>query len=168
MEINSRIQVEHPVTEMVTGVDLVHEQLKVAAGQPLSRTQEDVRLSGVSVECRVNAEDGERGFAPAAGRLDRFTPPGGPFTRVDTHAHAGYLIGTHYDSLLAKVVVWAEDREQALCRAQRALSEFDVSGPGVRTTIPFLQQVLADPEFRKALHTTALVDRMRSERSSGI
>lgn len=160
MEINARIQVEHPVTEMITGVDLVREQLLVAAGGPLRFTQDDVEVRGVAVECRVNGEDPERGFAPAAGRLDAFTPPGGPFTRVDTHAYAGYVMSPHYDSLIAKVVVWAPDRDQALNRMDRALYEFEVAGRGVHTTIPFLRRVVAEPEFRKAVHSTSLVDRM--------
>ncbi|WP_145776436.1 acetyl-CoA carboxylase biotin carboxylase subunit [Micromonospora olivasterospora] len=160
LEINCRIQVEHPVTEMITGVDLVHEQLHVAAGVPLRLRQSDVRPHGVAVECRINVEDPARGFAPTPGRLTRFTPPGGPFTRVDTHGHVGYVVGPHYDSLLAKVAVWGPDRTLALDRLERALDEFDVDGPGVRTTIPFVRRVLDDPTFRKAAHTTALVDRL--------
>ncbi len=160
LEINCRIQVEHPVTEMVTGVDLVHEQLHIAAGTPLRWRQDQIRLRGVAVECRVNVEDPARGFAPAPGRLDRFRPPGGPFTRVDTHGHAGYLVSPHYDSLLAKVAVWAPDRAGALDRLDRALGEFDIAGPGVRTTIPFARRVLRDPAFSAGRHTTALVDRL--------
>jgi acetyl-CoA carboxylase biotin carboxylase subunit len=162
MEINTRLQVEHPVTEAITGVDLVRQQLLVAAGYPLALTQQDVVLRGVAVECRVNGEDPDRDFVPTAGTLDRFDPPGGPFTRVDTHAFAGYALGPHYDSLLAKVIVWAPDRAQALDRMDRALAEFAVSGRGVRTTIPFLRQVIADAEFRKATHSTALVDRIQA------
>ena len=160
LEINCRIQVEHPVTEMVTGIDLVHEQLHIAAGVPLRWRQEEIRLHGVAVECRVNTEDPERGFAPTPGRLERFTPPGGPFTRVDTHASAGYLVGPWYDSLLAKVIVWAPDRELALNRLERALDEFDIAGPGVHTTIPFVRRVLDDAAFRKGRYTTGLVDRL--------
>jgi acetyl-CoA carboxylase biotin carboxylase subunit len=162
MEINARIQVEHAVTEVITGIDLVREQLFVAAGHPLGLSQQDITLRGVAVECRVNGEDPARGFVPTAGTLDRFEPPGGPFTRVDTHAFAGYIIGPHYDSLIAKVIVWAPDREQALNRMDRALAEFEVAGRGVMTTIPFLQRVIADPGFRKATHSTVLVDRMQA------
>ncbi|MDZ5442113.1 acetyl-CoA carboxylase biotin carboxylase subunit [Micromonospora sp. 4G57] len=165
LEINCRIQVEHPVTEMVTGVDLVHEQLHIAAGVPLRLRQEEIRLHGVSVECRVNVEDPDRDFAPAPGRLERFRPPGGPFTRVDTHGHPGYLVSPHYDSLLAKVAVWAPDRASALDRLERALGEFDIAGPGVRTTIPFVRRVLDDAAFRKAGHTTGLVDRLLADRA---
>ncbi|NLU79743.1 acetyl-CoA carboxylase biotin carboxylase subunit [Micromonospora sp. HNM0581] len=160
LEINCRIQVEHPVTEMITGIDLVHEQFHVAAGTPLRWRQEDVRLTGVGIECRVNVEDPDRDFAPTPGRLERFVPPGGPFTRVDTHGHPGYLVGPHYDSLLAKVAVWAPDRDLALSRLDRALGEFDISGPGMRTTIPFVRRVLDDAEFRKGRHSTGLVDRL--------
>ncbi|MBV8932672.1 MAG: acetyl-CoA carboxylase biotin carboxylase subunit, partial [Kutzneria sp.] len=167
MEINTRIQVEHPVTEAITGIDLIREQLLVAAGHPLTLTQQDIQTRGVAIECRVNGEDPDRDFVPTAGVLDRFEVPGGPFTRVDTHAFCGYTLGPHYDSLVAKVIVWAPDREQALNRMDRALTEFDISGRGVRTTIPFLQKVLADPEFRKADHSTALVDRIQAAYKEG-
>jgi acetyl-CoA carboxylase, biotin carboxylase subunit len=160
MEINARIQVEHPVTEAITGVDLVREQLLVAAGNPLGLRQDDVTVRGTAIECRVNGEDPERNFIPTAGTLDTFEPPGGPFTRIDTHARAGYRVGPDYDSLIAKVIVWAPDRDQALSRMDRALSEFQVAGRGVRTTIPFLRRVLADSEFRAASHSTALINRI--------
>ncbi|MBX9390301.1 SDR family NAD(P)-dependent oxidoreductase [Streptomonospora nanhaiensis] len=160
MEVNSRIQVEHPVTEMAYGVDLVREQLLAAAGEPLSAELAAARPRGAVIECRVNAEDPERGFAPAPGTLEEFTPPGGPFVRVDTHARAGMRIPAAYDSLLAKVVVWAPDRTQALARAVRALEEFRVAGAGVRTTIPFLLRVLRDPDFRAGRHDTGLVARL--------
>ncbi|GAA5193994.1 acetyl-CoA carboxylase biotin carboxylase subunit [Rugosimonospora acidiphila] len=160
IEANCRIQVEHPVTEMISGIDLVHEQLHIAAGIPLRMRQDEIRLRGTAVECRVNAEDPERGFAPAPGRLDRFQPPGGPFTRVDTHGYAGYLVGPYYDSLLAKVIVWAPERDLALDRMDRALYEFDIAGAGVRTTIPFLRRILDDAAFRKGRYSTALVERL--------
>ena len=166
MEVNCRIQVEHPVTEEITGVDLVREQLRVAAGLPLSLRQSDVEVRGVSLEVRVNAEDPDRGFAPTAGLLETFLPPGGPFTRVDTHGFPGWRISPHYDSLLAKVVVRAPDRPTAVDRMVRALREFDVRGPGVATTIPFLQRVLADPRFRAAEHTTDLVGLLLEEQES--
>jgi acetyl-CoA carboxylase biotin carboxylase subunit len=160
MEVNCRIQVEHPVTEMVTGVDLVREQFKVAAGQPLEFGQEDIRLTGVAIECRVNAEDPDRGFMPTPGLVEEFIPAGGPFVRVDTHAHSGYTVPPNYDSLLAKLVVWAPNRDEAIARMRRALSEFRVSGPRVRTTIGFLRKVLDHPKFRKAEHSTSLVDEL--------
>ena len=160
MEINCRIQVEHPVTEMISGVDLVHEQLYLASGVPLRIRQDEVQLRGVAVECRVNVEDPERDFLPTPGRLERFQPPGGPFTRVDTHGSPGYLVGPYYDSLLAKVVVWAPERALALDRMERALDEFDIAGPGVHTTIPFIRRVLDDARFRKGRYSTDLVDRL--------
>ncbi|MEV4758550.1 acetyl-CoA carboxylase biotin carboxylase subunit [Micromonospora sp. NPDC049559] len=160
MEINSRIQVEHPVTEMITGIDLVHEQLYVASGVPLRLRQDEVQVRGVAVECRVNVEDPDRDFVPTPGRIERFRPPGGPFTRVDTHGYPGYVVGPHYDSLLAKVVVWAPERDLALNRMERALDEFEVAGPGVRTTIPFLRRVLDDAPFRKGRYSTGLVERV--------
>jgi len=160
MEVNCRIQVEHPVTEMVTGVDLIAEQLRVAAGEELRLTQEDVLLSGAAIECRVNVEDPKRDFAPAPGLLARFTPPGGPFVRVDTHGFAGYKVPASYDSLLAKVIVWAPDRTAAIARMRGALGEFEIEGPGVHTTCEFLDQVLADPEFAEGKHDTGLVARL--------
>jgi acetyl-CoA carboxylase, biotin carboxylase subunit len=162
IEVNSRIQVEHPVTEAVTGVDLVREQLRVAAGRPLSLAQEDIEFRGVAVEARVNAEDPERDFAPCAGRLSEFLPPGGPFVRVDTHAYAGWQVPFEYDSLLAKVIAWAPDRGQALARLDRALVEFRISGPGVRTTRGLLREVLADPVFRAGEHTTSFLEAARA------
>ncbi|MEV6318131.1 acetyl-CoA carboxylase biotin carboxylase subunit [Streptomyces sp. NPDC051776] len=160
MEINCRLQVEHPVTEMLTGIDIVREQILIAAGLPLSMRQEDIAPRGAAMECRVNAEDPLRGFAPTPGRLTEFVPPGGPFVRVDTHSFPDWLVGPDYDSLLAKTVVWAPDREQAIARMDRALEEFRVDGHGVRTTIGFLRRTLARPEFRAAQHTTGLVGTM--------
>jgi acetyl-CoA carboxylase, biotin carboxylase subunit len=165
IEINCRIQVEHPVTEMVTGVEIVREQLRAAAGLPLSVVA-GAPVRGVSIECRINAEDPRHGFAPAPGRLTEFRCPGGPFTRVDTHGHPGLMITPDYDSLLAKVVVWAPDRAQAISRMDRALSEFRASGPGVATTTDFLRGVLASQLFRNAEHTTALVDQLSTGRSA--
>jgi len=160
MEVNCRIQVEHPVTEMVTGVDLIAEQLRVAAGERLRLRQEDVRLDGAAIECRVNVEDPKRNFAPAPGLLTTFNPPGGPFVRVDTHGFTGYKVPAAYDSLLAKVIVWAPDRAQAIARMRGALGEFEVAGPGVHTTCEFLDQVLADQEFTDGKHDTGLVARL--------
>ncbi len=160
MEVNCRIQVEHPVTEMVTHTDLIAEQLRVASGERLSITQDDVRVTGAAIECRVNVEDPKRDFAPAPGLLETFVPPGGPFVRVDTHGFTGYKVPAAYDSLLAKVIVWAPDRTQAIARMRRALAEFDVDGPGVHTTREFLDQVLADQEFAEGKHDTGLVARL--------
>lgn len=160
MEINCRIQVEHPVTEMATGIDLIREQIAVAAGRPLSFRQDEVTVRGAAIECRINTEDPYQGFRPTPGRLEEFVLPAGPFTRVDSHGMPGTVMTSEYDSLLAKVVVWAPDREQAIARMSRALSELRVAGPGVRTTAPFLQQVLANPRFTEATHSTRLVDHM--------
>jgi acetyl-CoA carboxylase biotin carboxylase subunit len=148
MEMNARIQVEHPVSEMVTSSDLIQEQIRVAAGEPLSVTQDDLRLEGHAIECRINAEDPDNDFAPAAGRLEVYVPPGGPNTRVDSHCYPGWMIAPYYDSLIAKLIVWAPDRQGAIDRMQRALSEFRIEGRGVKTTIPFHQRVLANEQFR--------------------
>jgi acetyl-CoA carboxylase, biotin carboxylase subunit len=160
IEVNCRIQVEHPVTEMVTGLDLVREQILIAAGQPLALCQRDVVTRGAAIECRVNAEDPAREFAPAPGTLSEFTIPGGPFTRIETHGRPGLRVTPYYDSLLAKAVVWAPDRDQALARMERVLSEFRVTGPGISTTTGFLREILAHPQFRAARHTTGFVDEL--------
>jgi acetyl-CoA carboxylase biotin carboxylase subunit len=158
IEVNARIQVEHPVTEMVTGLDMVREQLRIAAGEPLALTQEAVRVNGVAVECRVNAEDPERGFAPCPGLLTEFVAPAGPFVRVDTHAFPGAVVTPDYDSLLAKVIAWGQDRDEALNRLKRALRELRVGG--VRSTAPLLADVLDAPAFREAEHHTGLLDQL--------
>lgn len=157
MEMNARIQVEHPVTEMVTAVDIVAEQLRVAAGHPLSFKQEDVMLRGHALECRINAESPDRGFAPTPGRLQAYTPPGGPWVRVDTHFTAGESVPPYYDSLIAKLIVWGEDRQAALDRMRRALDEFHIEGPGMRTTIDFHRRVLSHPDFQDGCITTDFV-----------
>ncbi|HEY8479107.1 MAG TPA: acetyl-CoA carboxylase biotin carboxylase subunit [Spirillospora sp.] len=167
MEVNCRIQVEHPVTEMVTGVDLVAEQLKAAAGERLTLLPEDVRPRGTAIECRINAEDPERGFLPTPGTLTDFVPPGGPFVRVDTHAHPGCAVPPHYDSLIAKVIAWAPDRPAAIRRLRRALDEFVIAGDGVRTTQRFAGAVLGHPAFLAAEHSTTLVDEMSACASAG-
>ncbi|MGH9136282.1 MAG: hypothetical protein ACRD0G_04440 [Acidimicrobiales bacterium] len=159
MEMNARIQVEHPVSEVVTSVDLIQNQILVASGVPLSITQDDVTFHGHAIECRINAEDPDRNFAPAPGPLEVWKPPGGPWTRVDSHCYAGYTVSAYYDSLLAKLIVWGPDREQALNRMDRALSEFEVDGPGVRTTIGFHRRVLANPVFRSGVFATDFIDR---------
>jgi acetyl-CoA carboxylase, biotin carboxylase subunit len=160
MEMNARIQVEHPVSEMVTSIDLIQEQIKVAAGQPLSFSQDEVVLRGHAIECRVNAEDPADNFAPAPGRLEAYVPPGGPWTRVDSHCYPGWLVSPFYDSLIAKLIVWAPTRDQAIDRMQRALGEFQISGRGIKTTIPFHQRVLAHPAFRRGEVSTEFVERV--------
>jgi acetyl-CoA carboxylase, biotin carboxylase subunit len=160
MEVNCRIQVEHPVTELVTGIDLVQEQLKIADGARLVLQQGDVVRRGAAVECRINMEDPDRAFAPAPGRLEEFAPPGGPFVRVDTHGYPGYRVPAIYDSLLAKLLTWAPTRKEALSRMDRALTEFRVGGPGVHTTTKFLRRVVADEQFRSGTHDTSIVGRL--------
>jgi len=147
MEVNTRIQVEHPVTEMVTGEDLVKAQIRVAGGERLSFTQDEVKIEGSAIECRINAEDPERNFASSPGEITAFHIPGGPGVRVDTHIFSGYHIPSSYDSLLAKVITWGKDREEALVRMRRSLEEFVVEG--IKTTIPFHQQIIENPLFRK-------------------
>lgn len=145
LEMNTRVQVEHPVTEMLTGVDIVAEQLRIASGAPLSLTQDQVRLVGHAIECRINAEAPERGFAPSPGRLSKWNPPQGEGIRVDTHAHEGWVVSPYYDSLLAKLIVVAPDRAAAVARMQQALAEFAIDG--ISTTVPFLSSVVAHPDF---------------------
>ncbi len=163
MEINGRIQVEHPVTEMATGLDLVREQILVAAGEQLTLGQDAVAARGSAIECRINAEDPERGFSPTPGVISEFELPGGPFTRVDTHCRPGLAVTPHYDPLLAKAIAWAPTRDLAVTRMLCALDEFRVSGPGMSTTIPFLREVLRHPLFRDGKHDTSLVDQMFGE-----
>jgi acetyl-CoA carboxylase biotin carboxylase subunit len=157
MEMNARIQVEHPVTEAVTGIDLVKEQIKVRAGERLAITQDDVKLTGHAIECRINAESPET-FAPAPGRLEKFVSPGGPWTRVDSHCFPGWVVSPYYDSLIAKLIVWAPDREEAVERMRRALGEFQIEGPGIKTTIPFHERVFAHPVFRSGDFTTNFLE----------
>ncbi|MGW3286181.1 acetyl-CoA carboxylase biotin carboxylase subunit [Streptomyces sp. NPDC001002] len=159
MEMNARIQVEHPVTELVTGVDIVSEQLRVASGAPLSVKQEDVVVRGHAIECRINAEDPDRDFAPTPGLLENYRVPGGPWVRVDTDYVPGSRVSPYYDSMIGKLIVWGPDRATALDRAQRALAEFDVKGPGVHTTIPLHQQILSHPEFNRTGVTTDFLER---------
>lgn len=145
MEMNTRIQVEHPVTEMVTGIDLIKEMISVAEGNPLSFSQEEVVIDGWSIECRINAEDPARNFMPAAGKIGFYLAPGGPGVRVDSAAYPGYVITPFYDSMIAKLIVWAPTREEAIAKMKRALSEFAVEG--IHTTIPFHQKLLEHPTF---------------------
>ena len=144
IEMNTRVQVEHPVTEFVTGIDIVREQIRIAAGERLSFKQEDVHLSGHAIECRINAEDPER-FLPSPGRIDTWLMPGGPGVRVDTHAHAGYTVPPYYDSMVGKIIVHGTTREQALARMRSALAETVIDG--IRTNVPLHREILADDAF---------------------
>ena len=156
MEMNTRIQVEHPVTEMITGVDLVQEQIRVAAGFPLS-VMELPPLRGHVIECRVNAEDPMRNFQPSPGKINTFHPPGGPGVRIDSHAYAGYTVPPYYDSLLAKLIVQAPTRAEAVKRMQVALESFIIEGP--TTTIPFLARVMQNKTFQSGDFDTKFLER---------
>jgi acetyl-CoA carboxylase, biotin carboxylase subunit len=157
MEMNTRVQVEHPVTEMVTSRDIIKEQIRIAAGETLSFRQEDVAFLGHAIEFRINAEDPARGFMPCPGHIDLVVPPGGPGVRVDTHLYSGYTVPPFYDSLLAKLIVWGRDRDEAIARGRRALDEFIITG--VPTTIPFHQGVLDNEFFRRGEVDTNFVAR---------
>jgi acetyl-CoA carboxylase biotin carboxylase subunit len=157
MEMNTRIQVEHPVTEMCTNFDLVKEQIRVAAGEPLSLVLHGNRLRGHAIECRVNAEDPARNFQPSPGLITAFHPPGGPGVRVDTHIYHGYTVPPYYDSLLAKVIVHGNDRDEAIARMRQALDSFIIEG--VTTTIPFLGRVMRHPDFVAGNVDTKLLER---------
>ena len=156
-EMNVRIQVEHPVTEMVTGLDLVREQIRVAAGEPLSFSQESVEISGAAIECRINAEDPER-FIPSPGTITAFHSPGGPGVRVDTAAHAGAVIPPYYDSLVAKLIVHGEDRAHAVARMRRALAEMEVEG--IHTTLPLHRRIMESEEFLAGGFDTGFIGRL--------
>jgi acetyl-CoA carboxylase biotin carboxylase subunit len=157
MEMNTRIQVEHPVTEMCTNFDLVKEQIRVAAGEPLSLVLHGNRLRGHAMECRVNAEDPARNFQPSPGLITAFHPPGGPGVRVDTHIYHGYTVPPYYDSLLAKVIVHGNDRDEAIARMRQALDSFIIEG--VTTTIPFLGRVMRHPDFVAGSVDTKFLER---------
>ena len=161
MEMNTRIQVEHPVTEAVTGVDLVQWQIRIAAGEPLPFTQEQVRWHGHSIECRVTAQDPQRGFAPSAGLLKSVRFPGGLGVRVDTQIFSGYTMPPFYDSNLAKVIVWAETRTEAITRMRRCLDEFVVEG--IPTNITFLHRILADARYQNNEISTAFLPALMTE-----
>lgn len=161
IEMNTRIQVEHPVTEVTTGFDLVKEQIRVAAGEPLSFPEEPAVLRGHAFEFRVNAEDPRRGFQPSPGQVTTFHPPGGPGVRLDTHVYTGYHVPTYYDSLLAKLIVSGETREEALVRAEYALRSFVVEG--ISTTIGFLGELIRHPDFRRGAIDTHFVQRFVEE-----
>ena len=157
MEMNTRVQVEHPVTEELTGVDIIKEQIKIAAGFPLTYKQSQIKSTGHAMECRINAEDPEK-FIPSPGRLTLFTPPGGPGVRVDTAAYTGWVVPSHYDSMIAKLVVHAKNREEAIGKMKMALDMFIIEG--IKTTIPFHKKVLSHPDFIKGNFGTDFVETM--------
>lgn len=162
LEMNTRIQVEHPATELITGIDIVSEQIRVAAGSPLRVRQEDVRFRGHAIECRITAEDPDQKFIPSAGRLTRVQLPGGFGVRVDTHIYDGYTVPPFYDSLLCKLLAWGEDREEAIARMARALREMQVEG--VATTIPFHRRIMTNEWYRRGeVYTNFIRKRMGDE-----
>jgi len=165
MEMNTRIQVEHPVTEMVSGIDLVQEQIKLAAGDKLSFGQKDLKLSGHAIECRINAEDPQNDFIPCPGKIEDLHLPEGEGVRVDTHIYAGYTIPPFYDSLIAKLICWGEDRETATARMSSALDEFIIEG--IKTTIPFHRKVIGSEIFKKGDLSTSFVERLMEEEEKG-
>jgi len=165
IEVNARIQVEHTVTEAVTGIDLVKEQIALAAGAPLSFSDEQIWVNGHAIECRINAEDPDANFAPSTGVLTTWLPPAGPGIRLDTHCFQGYEVPPYYDSLLAKVIAWGRDRPEAVARMQRALDEFTVVG--VTTNIPAHQKILGSDLFKAGQVTTHLIDTVGIEALAG-
>jgi len=165
MEMNTRIQVEHPVTEMVTGIDLIAEQIKVAQGDRLAFTQSEIQLRGHSIECRINAEDPEHNFRPNPGRISGYLAPGGLGVRMDSHVYTDYEIPPYYDSLIGKLIVWAPDRATAICRMRRALRECAITG--LPTTIGFHQRVMSHPQFLKGeVYTDFVANMLEAEAGS--
>lgn len=158
LEMNARLQVEHPVTELVVGRDLVHEQIRVAAGEPISFGQDDVVMRGAALECRIYAEDPDNGFIPCPGRITGLRVPEGPGVRNDTGIYEGWEVPVHYDPLLAKLCVWADRREAAIDRLARALDEYTIGG--IRTTLPFFRAVVGDEDFRRGLVDTGFIDKL--------
>ena len=161
MEINARVQVEHPVTELVTGIDIVRQQIVIAAGGRLDFKQEDIRLNGWSIECRINAADPEDNFMPSPGKIEDLVLPGGPGVRIDTHIYNNYEISPFYDSLIGKLVVWGKDRPMAIRRMQRALDEFQIEG--IKVTVPFYKKVFKDKDFIAGEIDTHFLQRMEDK-----
>jgi acetyl-CoA carboxylase biotin carboxylase subunit len=156
IEMNTRIQVEHPITEMITGVDLVMEQIRIAAGENLRYQQKDITCNGHSIECRINAEDPENNFMPSPGKVSEYSPPSGTGIRVDSHLYKGYVIPPYYDSLIAKLIVHGKNRKDAIVKMQRALGEFVIKG--IKTTIPFHLKVLRNTDFQKGGYSNQFVE----------
>jgi acetyl-CoA carboxylase biotin carboxylase subunit len=161
MEMNTRIQVEHPVTEAITGIDLIREQIRVAAGEKLSFTQKDIKINGHAIECRINAENPYKDFTPSPGKVDLFIPAGGIGVRIDSHVYSGYSIPPYYDSMIAKLIIHGDDRQHAIERCKRALEEFVVEG--IETTIPFTQFIINNKEFVDGDYNTGFLERLLQE-----
>lgn len=157
MEVNTRIQVEHPVTEMVTGHDLIKWQLKIASGQTMDLRQKDIRHTGAAIECRINAEDPDMDFAPSAGTITKYIRPGGMGVRVDTHVYQGWTISPHYDSMISKLIVHQKTREEAIDTMKRALREFKIEP--VKTTIPTCLEILSHSQYVKGRIDTGFIER---------
>src|SRR6187399_3334837 len=160
LEVNKRIQVEHPITEEVTGIDLVKQQIMIAMGEPLRIAEKDVTFRGHAIECRINAEDPFDDFRPCPGRIEMYYAPGGRGVRVDSHAYAGYTIQSHYDSMIGKLITYGKDRREAMDKMSRALGEFMITG--IKTTISFQQAILQDPNFRRGVYSTTFVEQLLS------
>jgi acetyl-CoA carboxylase biotin carboxylase subunit len=160
LEMNKRIQVEHAITEEVTGIDLVRCQIMIAMGEPLRISQGDVQIKGHAIECRINAEDPFDDFRPSPGRIEMYYQPGGRGVRVDSHAYAGYTIPSAYDSMISKLVTFGKDRREAMDKMSRALGEYMITG--VKTTISFQQAILQDPNFRRGVYSTSFVEQLLS------
>ncbi|MHB8523343.1 MAG: acetyl-CoA carboxylase biotin carboxylase subunit [Limisphaerales bacterium] len=158
LEVNKRIQVEHPITEEVTGIDLVKQQILISMGEPLRLSQNDVQIRGHAIESRINAEDPFNDFLPCPGRIEMYYPPGGHGVRLDSHAYAGYTIPPNYDSLIGKLITFGKDRREAMDRMNRALAEYMITG--IKTTIPFEQAIMQDPNFRRGVYSTNFIDQL--------
>jgi len=158
LEVNKRIQVEHPITEEVTGIDLVRYQILLAMGEPLHHSQGDVQFKGHAIECRINAEDPFNDFCPSPGRIEMYFQPGGRGVRVDTHAYAGYTIPSTYDSMIGKLITYGKDRREAMDKMSRALGEYLITG--IKTNISFQQAILQDPNFRRGVYSTSFIEQL--------
>jgi acetyl-CoA carboxylase biotin carboxylase subunit len=158
LEMNKRIQVEHPITEEVTGIDLVRQQILIAMGEPLRITEKDIQFRGHSIECRINAEDPFDDFRPCPGRIEMYYPPGGRGVRLESHVYAGYVIPSTYDSMIAKLITHGRDRREAMDKMSRALGEYMITG--IKTTIPFEQAILQDPNFRRGVYSTGFIEQL--------
>jgi acetyl-CoA carboxylase biotin carboxylase subunit len=152
--------VEHPITEEITGIDIVRYQIMIAMGEPLRHSQSDIHIKGHAIECRINAEDPFDDFRPSPGRIEMYYQPGGPGVRMDTHAYAGYTIPSHYDSMIGKLITYGKDRREAMDKMSRALGEYILTG--VKSTISFQQAIMQDPNFRRGVYSTSFIEQLLS------
>jgi len=165
MEMNTRVQVEHPVTEEVTGVDIIKEQLRIAGGEKLSFSQKQVKISGAAIECRINAEDPDHNFRPSPGRIERLCVPSGPGVRFDSHIYSGYTVPPFYDSLIGKLIVRGKDRPEALSRMRRALMELEITG--LKTTVPLYQRLLDHAGFLSGKYYVGMIETFLEKGKNG-